>query len=577
MDDHDKPVIPEGGRHGDERADADRTLTDRQGHPIHDNQSQRTVGSRGPATLENYHFLEKISHFDRERIPERVVHARGFVCYGEFEATGTIGDESAATYTRAKLFQEAGKRTPLAIRFSTVIGGRDSSEVARDPRGFAVKFYTEDGNWDLVGNNLPVFFIRDAIKFPDVIHSLKPDPVTFRQEPDRIFDFMSQTPESMHMLTFLFSPRGIPATYRHMEGFGVNTYKMVNAAGETVLVKYHFHPRQGVASLTTDEAAKVQGQDLGSASKDLYEAIERGEYPQWDVFVQLMEDHEHPELDWDPLDDTKIWPEDDFPLRKIGVMTLNRNVQDVHDENEQIAMGTGVLVDGLDFSDDKMLVGRTFSYSDTQRYRVGPNYLQLPVNQPKHAPVATNQRGGQASYGVDLAPGQNPHVNYEPSLHDGLREAAPKPPNASPVITGQLTRSVLERRNDYVQARARYETMQGWERDDLVATMGELLGQCERDVQERMIWHLLLVHDDYGARVGAAIGVGADDVRHLPPLAGQLLTDEDHARLGRLGDNGDTVEPARWGTRTGSVENRRASAEEVLGGSAASAGGHPVR
>ena len=221
----------------------DRTLTTRQGHPVSNNQSQRTVGSRGPATLENYHFLEKISHFDRERIPERVVHARGFVCYGEFEATGMIGDEPASKYTRAKLFREKGKKTPLAIRFSTVIGGRDSSEVARDPRGFAVKFYTEDGNWDLVGNNLAVFFIRDAIKFPDVIHSLKPDPVTFRQEPNRIFDFMGQTPESMHMLTHLFSPRGIPASYRHMEGFGVNTYKMVNAQGDTVLVKYHFHPR----------------------------------------------------------------------------------------------------------------------------------------------------------------------------------------------------------------------------------------------------------------------------------------------------------------------------------------------
>lgn len=543
------------------------TLTDRQGHPIHDNQSQRTVGPRGPATLENYQFLEKISHFDRERVPERVVHARGFVCYGEFEATGKIGDEPAATYTRAKLFGEAGKKTPLAIRFSTVIGGRDSSEVARDPRGFAVKFYTEDGNWDLVGNNLPVFFIRDAIKFPDVIHSLKPDPVTFRQEPNRIFDFMSQTPESMHMLAFLFSPRGIPAGYRHMEGFGVNTYKMVNADGAAVLVKYHFHPREGVASLTTDEAAKVQGQDLGSASKDLYEAIERGEYPQWDVFVQVMDDHAHDELDWDPLDDTKIWPEDAFPLRKIGVMTLNRNVRDMHDENEQIAMGTGVLVDGLDFSDDKMLVGRTFSYSDTQRYRVGPNYLQLPVNQPKGARVATNQRGGQMSHGVDLAPGQNPHVNYEPSLHGGLNEARPKPPNASPVISGQLTRSVLERRNDYVQVRARFETMEAWERDDLVATLGDLLGQCERDVQQRMVWHLLLVHDDYGRRVGEAIGVGVDDVRHLEPLPDQVLTDEDQARLARLGRNGDGVEPARWGAWTGSVPNRRASAEEVLGGS----------
>jgi len=548
-----------------EQPNVNRTLTTRQGHPVSNNQSQRTVGSRGPATLENYHFLEKISHFDRERIPERVVHARGFVCYGELEATGMIGDEPASKYTRAKLFQQKGKKTPIAIRFSTVIGGRDSSEVARDPRGFAVKFYTEDGNWDLVGNNLAIFFIRDAIKFPDVIHALKPDPVTFRQEPNRIFDFMSQTPESMHMLTHLFSPRGIPASYRHMEGFGVNTYKMVNAEGQTVLVKYHWHPRCGVASLTAAEAAKVQAQELGSASKDLYDAIERGEFPQWDLYVQLMEDHDHPELDWDPLDDTKIWPEDQFPLRHTGVMTLNRNVEDHHDENEQIAMGTGVLVDGLDFSDDKMLVGRTFSYSDTQRHRVGPNYLQLPVNQAKHARVATNQRGGQMSYGVDLAPGQNPHVNFEPSLHNGLAEA-PARPNDPPEIRGRLQAAVIERRNDYVQPRARYCTMQDWERDDLVANMGALLGGCERDVQERMLWHMFLIHDDYGTRVGQKLGMTAADVQRLEPLAGQVLTDEDRARLQTLGNNGDAIDPTAWGKWTSSVPNHRATAEEVLGG-----------
>jgi catalase len=398
-----------------------------------------------------------------------------------------------------------------------------------------------------------------------VIHALKPDPVTFRQEPNRIFDFMSQTPESMHMLTHLFSPRGIPASYRHMEGFGVNTYRMVNAQGDTVLVKYHWHPRQGVASLTAEEAEKVQGKDLGSASRDLYEAIERGEYPQWDFFVQIMEDNEHPELDWDPLDDTKIWPEDQFPLRHMGVMTLNRNVDDHFAENEQIAMGTGVLVDGLDFSDDKMLVGRTFSYSDTQRHRVGPNYLQLPVNQPKGAHVATNQRGGQMAYGVDLAPGQNPHVNYEPSIHGGLHEA-PAEPNNPPEIRGRLTQRVIERRNDYVQPRARYCTMMDWERDDLVHNMGTLLGQCERDVQERMLWHLFLVHDDYGARVGEAIDLTADDVRHLAPLPRQVLTEEDQRRLAKLGNNGDRIDPNAWPKWTSSVENRQATADEVLGG-----------
>jgi catalase len=268
---------------------------------------QGTTAGQTNGTGEGSHdqFIEKLAAFDRERIPERVVHARGFVSYGEFEAYGTIGAEPASTYTRAKLLQTKGKKTPVVVRFSTVIGGRDSSEAARDPRGFAVKFKTEDGNWDLVGNNLPVFFIRDAIKFPDVIHSLKPDPVTFRQEPNRIFDFMSNTPESMHMLTWLFSPRGIPKNYRTMDGFGVNTYRMVNAAGVGVLVKYHWKSQQGIASLTQAQAAAIQATDLGHASKDLYEAIAHGEYPRWELCLQIMSDNEHPELDFDPLDDTK--------------------------------------------------------------------------------------------------------------------------------------------------------------------------------------------------------------------------------------------------------------------------------
>ncbi len=257
------------------------SLTNRQGHPVYDNQNQRTVGSRGPATLENYQFMEKISHFDRERIPERVVHARGTAAFGFFEAYGAAGGKPIGDLTRARLFQVAGKRTEVAVRFSTVAGSRDSSEVARDPRGFAVKFYTEDGNWDLVGNDLAVFFIRDAIKFPDFIHSQKPDPVTFeRQPPNRVFDFISQTPESMHMVMMVFGPRGIPASYRTMQGFGVNTYKWVNAAGHTTLVKYHWIPAAGVQSYTAEDAANVQAAELGSHTRDLYDAIGRGEFPE---------------------------------------------------------------------------------------------------------------------------------------------------------------------------------------------------------------------------------------------------------------------------------------------------------
>ena len=514
-------------------------LTTRQGHPVYDNQNQRTVGARGPATLENYHFLEKVSHFDRERIPERVVHARGAVAFGHFEATGRWGDEPIEKYTRAKVFAQAGKQTDLAIRFSTVIGGRDSSEAARDPRGFAVKMYTEDGNWDLVGNNLAVFFIRDAVKFPDVIHSLKPDPITFRQEPARIFDFMSQTPESMHMLVNLFSPRGIPANYRTMQGFGVNTYKWVNATGDTVLVKYHWMPRAGVKSLTDADAANIQATDLGHASKDLYEQIEAGRFPQWDLYVQLMSDDDHPELDFDPLDDTKVWPENEFEPKLVGTMTLTANVSDHHNQNEQIAFGTGVLVDGLDFSDDKMLVGRTFSYSDTQRYRVGPNYLQVPVNSPKNARVATNQRGGQMSISVDLGEGQNPHVNYEPSITGGLREDQyPTHDDQGPEIIGRLTRQRIPRTNDYLQAGQRYQLLEQWEKDDLVGNFITLIGQAARPVQERMVWHFLLVDDELGLRVGDGLGLSPDDVRHLEPLQTQTLNEEELARLSNLGKNG---------------------------------------
>jgi catalase len=539
-----------------------RNLTNRQGHPVSNNQSQRTVGARGPATLENYQFLEKISHFDRERIPERVVHARGTVAHGYFEAYGKIGNDPASKYTRAKLFGEKGKRTPLSIRFSTVAGGRDSSEVARDPRGFAVKFRTGEGNWDLVGNNLPVFFIRDAIKFPDFIHSQKPDPVSFhRQDPNRVFDFIAASPEALHMIMFVFSPRGIPSDYRHQQGFGVNTYKMVNAAGETVLVKYHWHPKQGVRSLTASQAAYVQATELGSATLDLRNAIESGDHPEWELLVQVMSDDDHPELDFDPLDDTKVWPEDQFPLRAVGRMVLDRAVVDNFTENEQIAFGTGVLVDGLDFSDDKMLVGRTFSYSDTQRHRVGPNYLQLPANHPAEGvPVNTNQRDGSMAYSVDGH--TNPHITYEPSLRGGLTEAdAAGPTETGPVISGRLTRALIPRRNDYQQAADRWQTMEEWERDDLVLNLSDALGQCEKLIQERMAWHLLLIDDDLGRRVADAIEVSIEAVAKLRPLATQELTAEDHRRLANLGSAG--VRPLTTRSVTGSVPNARGEVPEL--------------
>ncbi len=476
------------------------TLTTRQGHPVTNNQSTRTVGNRGPATLENYQFLEKITHFDRERIPERVVHARGAGAHGVFEAYGKVGKEAISKYTRAKLFQVKGKKTPVFVRFSTVIHSSNSPESLRDPRGFAIKFYTEDGNWDMVGNNLKVFFIRDAIKFPDVIHAFKPDPVTNIQDTRRIFDFISQTPEAMHMITWLFSPWGIPASYRFMEGSGVNTYKWYNEAGEGVLVKYHFVPKQGVKGLTSEQASQIQAKNFNHATQDLYEAIESRDYPVWEFCVQIMSDDEHPELPFDPLDDTCIWPEDQFPLLPVGKMTLNKNPENYFAEVEQASFGTGVLVDGLDFSDDKMLQGRTLSYSDTQRHRVGANYLQLPINSPKNT-VSTNQRDGQMAYKVDLAEGANPHVNYEPSSLGGLKEAQPAGTDHTPYIEGNLVRELVSRQDDFAQAGERYRMHEDWERDDLINNLVSGLAPCTKDIQKRMIGMFKKCDEDYGRRV----------------------------------------------------------------------------
>ena len=483
------------------------TLTNRQGHPIYDNQNSRTVGDRGPTVLENYQFLEKMSHFDREHIPERVVYARGAGAHGYFEAYGTIGDEPAGKYTRAKLFQEKGKQTPVFIRFSTVIHGGHSPENLRDPRGFAIKFYTEDGNWDLVGNNLKIFFIRDAIKFPDLIHAFKPDPVTNLQDPRRIFDFISLTPEATHMITWLFSPWGIPATYREMQGSGVNTYKMYNKEGQAVLVKYHFVPKMGYRNLTQEEADKIG--NFNHATQDLYEAIERGEFPEWEMCVQIMSDDEHAELDWDPLDDTKIWDEDKFPMLPVGRVVLNRNPSNFFNEVEQAAFGTGVLVDGVDFSDDKMLQGRTFSYSDTQRYRVGANYLQLPINRPKKH-VATNQRGGQMEYHVDgVEAGENPHVNYEPSSKGGLIQA-PNPKGVvdhTPYVQGHVVRQGISRPCNFKQAGERFRSFEDWERDELISNLVGALSQCDRDIQERMVHNFTQADENYGRRVAEGLGM----------------------------------------------------------------------
>lgn len=496
------------------------TLTTRQGHPVTNNQNIRTIGNRGPATLENYDYIEKISHFDREKIPERIVHARGAGAHGYFQSYGTAGDDPVSKYTRANVFQEKGKQTPVFVRFSTVVHGKHSPETLRDPRGFAVKFYTEDGNWDLVGNNIKIFFIRDAMKFPDMIHAFRPDPVTNIQDSQRFFDFCSNSPESFHMVTFIYSPWGIPANYRMMQGSGVNTYKWVNKEGKAVLVKYHWEPKQGIKNVTQKEANDIQATNFNHATQDLYDAIERGDYPEWELYVQIMHDDDHPELDFDPLDDTKIWPEEQFPWLSVGKMVLNKNPKNYHMEVEQSAFGTGVLVDGLDFSDDKMLQGRTFSYSDTQRYRLGGNYLQLPINASKKR-VATNQEGGVMRVENDKSPKQNLHVNYEPSSLGGLKEAEQKGKEYEPRIEGNLVREHIDRNDNTKQAGETFRAFEDWEKDELIGNLVGDISQCKQIIQDKMIALAEEADEEYGRRLREGLAQSSKDGSSRNPLGNE--------------------------------------------------------
>ncbi len=474
----------------------EKYLTTNQGAPIDDNQSSLTAGERGPTLLEDYQFIEKLAHFDRERTPERVVHARGTGAYGYFEAYGNVGQ-----YTCAKFLQEKGKHTPVFVRVSTVIHSKGSPETARDPRGFAVKLYTEEGNYDIVGNNLPIFFIRDAIKFPDVIHSLKPDPVTNIQDPNRYWDFFSHTPEATNMITYVWSDLGIPKNYRHMNGFGVNTFVWVNAEGKRTYIKYHWISKQGVESLTRKEAGEVSGNDPQHATRDLYNAIARGDYPEWEFCVQLMDPQKESELDFDPLDDTKIWPEDEFPLLPIGKMVLNRNPENFFAEVEQAAFAPAVMVPGIEPSADKMLQGRMFAYPDTQRHRIGPNYLDIPINRPK-VEVNNNQSDGYMTM-------SNPSgsINYEPSSLPGALKEAPPYPKSKAHIEGQTGRAKITKTNDFEQAGELYRSMSKTEQDRLIDNLVFDLKDVDRPIQEQMVSYFSKADREYGRRVAQGLGI----------------------------------------------------------------------
>lgn len=482
-------------------------LTTQQGIPIADNQNTLKAFDRGPALLEDFILREKITHFDHERIPERVVHARGSAAHGYFELT-----ESLSQYTVAKVLSETGKRTPVFARFSTVAGGAGSVDTPRDVRGFAVKFYTEQGNWDLVGNNIPVFFIQDAMKFPDVVHAVKMEPDrAFPQAAsahDTFWDFISLTPESMHMIMWAMSDRTLPRSYRTMEGFGVHSFRLLNAKGESTFVKFHWRPVLGLQSTVWDEAMKLQAADNDFHRRDLFETLQAGQAPAWDLCVQLFTEEEAQQLPYDHLDPTKIIPEEVIPLRKIGRMVLDRWPDNFFQDTEQVAFCPANVPPGIDFSNDPLLQGRLFSYLDTQLTRLGgPNFTQIPINAPK-CPFANNQRDGFMQM-------HNPkrRVNYEPSsLETGTPRASLErgfPSFAAPSETGSKGRlRPASFADHYSQARMFYRSQTPIEQAHIASALVFELSKVETPhVRSAMVSHLLVIDEALGQRVADGLAL----------------------------------------------------------------------
>ena len=484
-------------------AEKAKPITEDGGQPVGNNQNSRTAGEGGPVTLDNFHLIQKLARFDRERIPERVVHARGVGAHGEFVS---YGDQSKLT--KAKLFSEKDKKTPTFVRFSTVVHPNGSPEQLRDPRGFAVKFYTEEGNWDLVGNNLPVFFIRDAIKFPDMVHSLKPSPVTNQQDPNRFFDFFSHVPESTHMLTFLYSDQGTPANLRQMDGFGVHAFKWVNDAGEVTYVKFNWRSMQGHKRYTSDEADAASAKNHSGMTEDLYENIKAGKFPSWELKVQTMKPADMAKLDFDPLDDTKIWP--GIEEVAVGKLTLNRVPDNFFQFTEQVAFAPGMVVPGVEPSEDKMLQGRLFSYADTQRYRVGTNYLMLPVNQP-YAGVSNNNQGGNMNFGQTAS-----DVNYEPSRSNGGRRDTEEKEYSKAPLAGGVSQKPIARTQNFKQAGELYVSFTEGERTNLIKNMAGDLGKVkDATIKIILVSNFYRANVEYGTRLAKAVNVSLDDVKAL--------------------------------------------------------------
>lgn len=474
-----------------------KNLTTSWGAPVGDNQNSITAGSRGPTLIQDVHLLEKLAHFNRERVPERVVHAKGAGAHGYFEVTNDV-----TKYTKANFLSKVGKRTPMFVRFSTVAGENGSADTVRDPRGFALKFYTEEGNYDLVGNNTPVFFIRDAIKFPDFIHTQKRHPQTHLKNPDAVWDFWSLSPESLHQVTILMSDRGIPATFRHMHGFGSHTFKWTNTEGDGVWIKYHFKTEQGIQNLAPELAAKIAGENPDYHTEDLFNAIEKGDFPAWKMYVQIMPLEDADTYRFDPFDVTKVWSQKDYPLIEVGRMVLNRNPENYFAEVEQATFSPGTLVPGIDVSPDKMLQGRLFAYHDAARYRVGANHQALPINRPKNE-VNNHQRDGQMRF--DNNGGSS--VYYEPNSCGGPAESAENKQAAFPVQG--IADSVSYDHNDhYTQPGDLYRLQSEEERARLVQNYIESMAPVTKEeIKLRQITHLYKADPEFGQRVAQGLGL----------------------------------------------------------------------
>ncbi|MDI3294150.1 MULTISPECIES: catalase [Janthinobacterium] len=472
-----------------------KKLTTAFGAPVVDNQNIQTAGPRGPALLQDVWFLEKLAHFDREVIPERRMHAKGSGAHGTFTVTHDI-----TRYTRAKIFGAVGKQTPMFARFSTVAGERGAADAERDIRGFALKFYTEEGNWDLVGNNTPVFFMRDPLKFPDLNHAIKRDPRTGLRSANSNWDFWTSLPEALHQVTVVMSDRGLPRSFRHMHGFGSHTFSFLNAQNERFWVKFTFKTQQGIENLTDAEAEALVGKDRESSHRDLYESIENKDFPRWTLYVQIMPEKEAGTYHLNPFDLSKVWPHGDYPLIEVGVLELNRNADNHFAEVEQAAFNPANVVPGISFSPDKMLQGRLFSYGDAQRYRLGVNHSHIPVNAPK-CPFHSYHRDGQ----MRVDGNQGGTLGYEPNSE---QEWAEQPDFREPPLSIEGAADHWNHRVDedyYSQPRALFHLMTAAQQQALFDNTARAISGASEQVKQRHIGNCTLCDPAYGAGVAEAI------------------------------------------------------------------------